>query len=74
MTWQLELEVPATTPNELLDPRDVWQHAFVAEWCRLAEGRADPEQTADLAIELYRSHWARDPAEVAQEFWDAPTF
>jgi hypothetical protein len=46
-----------------------WQHAFLAEWYRLAEGCADLEQTADLAIEVYTQQRARDPAQVARELW-----
>ena len=46
-----------------------WQHAFLAEWHRLAEGCADLEQTADLAIEVYTQQRARDPVQVARELW-----
>jgi hypothetical protein len=50
-----------------------WQRAFIKEWCRLAEGRADLEQTADAALELYTVHGARNPEAVAREEWGTPT-
>lgn len=46
-----------------------WQRGFVVEWQRLAEGCADLDETADLALELYATHGPRDPAEVAREEW-----
>ncbi|NDZ12714.1 hypothetical protein C7T35_10160 [Variovorax sp. WS11] len=52
------------------DPWFRWQHAFLAEWCRLAEGLADPHQVLDLAEEVYRRNVNRDPVGVAREAWD----
>ena len=49
-----------------------WQRAFINEWCRLAEGRADLQQTADAALEIYTAHGARNPEEVAREEWGMP--
>lgn len=49
-----------------------WQSAFIDEWCRLAEGRADLGQTAEAALELYTAHGARNPEEVAREEWGMP--
>ena len=46
-----------------------WVRDFVAEWCRLSEGLADPEQAMELAKESYPSHGQRDAAEVAAELW-----
>jgi len=47
-----------------------WRNAFKEEWLRLAQGKVDAEQIADWAIELYPTHWRRDPAEVAREEWN----
>ena len=54
------------------DATQAWQRAFVAEWQRLAEGCADLEQTADLALELYPIRGAQDPVHVAREEWGTP--
>lgn len=51
--------------------RNEWQQAFIAEWARLAEGKVDMDQAADLAAELYRAHRDQDPAQVAREQFDA---
>jgi hypothetical protein len=55
------------------DPWFRWQHAFLAEWCSLAEGGADPHQVLDLAGELYRQNPKRNPVEVAREAWGDST-
>ncbi|MBT2325660.1 hypothetical protein J7E62_25330 [Variovorax paradoxus] len=47
-----------------------WVGAFMAEWCRLCEGRADAEQVAEFAKEIYASRKECDPVEVAAEMWD----
>ncbi len=52
------------------DPWFRWQHAFLAEWCSLAQGNADPHQVLDLAGEVYSRNPSRDPVEVAREAWD----
>ena len=58
-------------PNHRDRPQ-LWQQAFVAEWQRLAEGCADLEQTADLALELYATRSAEDPVHVARLEWGPP--
>jgi hypothetical protein len=50
---------------------NLWQRAFMEEWSRLAEGKVDIHQTADLAVELYRAHRDQDPVQVAREQFDA---
>lgn len=70
MIWQ-----PATPTLQLGQPLShcqEWERAFVAEWCRLADGCADYEQTSDLALELYPQKGACDPVEVAREEWGTP--
>jgi hypothetical protein len=52
------------------DPWFRWQHAFLVEWCSLAEGNADPHEVLDLAGEVYSRNPSRDPGEVAREAWD----
>lgn len=52
------------------NPWHKWQHEFFDEWCRLAEGNADPHQVLDLAGELYDQNPNRNPVEVAREAWD----
>jgi len=69
MIWQ-----PEVSPPMLGEPHDrgrQWQHDFVVEWHRLSEGCADLEQTADFAIELYATQYARSPVEVARDEWGA---
>lgn len=53
----------------MTDHMSQWVGAFLAEWCRLSEGLADPEQSMEFAKELYASHGKRDPVEVAAEMW-----
>ena len=67
MSWSPEK--PSVRLDKPLSHRQEWQHAFVSEWCRLAEGRADVEQTCDAANEIYLVHGGRDPIEVAREDW-----
>lgn len=76
MPW--EPEKPALKPGKPLSHdqssqssqhSERWQRAFVSEWCRLAEGRADMAQTCEAANELYLVHGRRDPIEVAREDW-----
>jgi len=79
MPW--EPEKPALKPGKPLshdqssqssqhsEHSERWQRAFVSEWCRLAEGRADMAQTCEAANELYLVHGRRDPIEVAREDW-----
>lgn len=55
-----------------LTHRQEWQQAFMNEWSRLAEGRADLEQTADVANELYETLGPRNPVDVAREEWGTP--
>lgn len=70
MNWQSEPLTcgPAARPKHTQE----WQRAFVAEWQRLAEGCADLEQTADLALELYATRGTRNPVDIAREAWGAP--
>ena len=70
MIWQPE--TPTLQLGRPLSRSQEWQRAFVEEWCRLAEGRADMEQTYDAAEELYRVHGERNPIEVAREDWGEP--
>ena len=70
MTWQPEK--PTLQFGKPLNHRQEWERAFIAEWCCLAEGRADLEQTADAAAELYEVNSARDPMEVARQEWGTP--
>jgi hypothetical protein len=49
--WQLG--APNVACDHQLSHSQKWQLAFINEWCRLAEGRADLEQTADAALEIY---------------------
>lgn len=65
-------ETPTLQPGKPLSHSQEWQHAFVSEWCRLAEGRADMADTCDAANELYLVHGGRDPIEVAREDWGDP--
>ena len=58
--------------NPTLNHFHEWQQAFIAEWLRLAEGCADLLQMADTANELYQTHWASDPVEIAREEWLKP--
>lgn len=60
-------EKPTLAPDRPLSHAHVWKRAFTAAWLLLAEGKADPEQLADRATELYPDHRMRDPAEVARE-------
>ena len=46
-----------------------WVDAFLAEWCRLSEGLADPQTSAEFAKDLHATHGQRDPVEVAAEMW-----
>ena len=52
MTWQPEK--PTLQFGKPLNHRQERERAFIAEWCCLAEGRADPEQTADAAASFTR--------------------
>ena len=65
--WQPN--IPTMAYGQQLSDSQEWQRAFMNEWIRLAEGRADLEQTADAAIELYTAHGARNPVDVAREAW-----
>lgn len=71
MSWQ-----PETPTSQLGKPhaahRQQWQQAFMNEWNSLSEGCADLEQTEDFATELYPTHGARNPIDVAREEWGAP--
>ena len=53
----------------MTDPMSQWVGAFLAEWCRLSEGLADPEQSTEFAKEIYASYGKRDPVAVAAEMW-----
>jgi hypothetical protein len=53
----------------MADHRSQWVDAFLAEWCRLSEGLADPGPSAEFARDLYAAHGQRDPVEVAAEMW-----
>jgi hypothetical protein len=53
----------------MTDHMSQWVGAFLAEWCRLSEGLAEPEQLKELANEIYASYGKRDPAEVAADMW-----
>lgn len=68
--WQHN--APTVAHDQQRSHSQAWQWAFINEWCRLAEGRADLEQTADAALELYTAHGARNPVEVAREEWGMP--
>lgn len=61
-------QVQLTGPGISREHRQAWQHAFLAEWHRLAEGCADLEQS-DLAIDVYTQQRARNLSQVARELW-----
>jgi len=63
---------PTAADSQQRSHSQEWQVAFINEWCRLAEGRADLGETADAALELYTVHCARNPEEVAREEWGMP--